>query len=166
MSFASSLKVRVRIQFSTAHTCLLIRITSITTLRWIMHSLIGTSSEMYKGIMYDKSTGVFNGKIYVRLDAQRQQLSAEFKYCCIKGATINTKPELEIYADDVKCSHGCTVGQFDEEAMFYLNARGIDDESAKSLLVQAYIGDVLNSVTFEEIKNEVVRLYSERHGWL
>jgi Fe-S cluster assembly protein SufD len=122
---------------------------------------------MYKGIMYDKSTGVFNGKIYVRLDAQKTAaFQQNSNIVASKGATINTKPELEIYADDVKCSHGCTVGQFDEEAMFYLNARGIDDESAKSLLVQAYIGDVLDSVKFEEIKNEVVRLYSERHGWL
>ena len=126
-----------------------------------------TSSEMYKGIMYDKSTGVFNGKIYVRLDAQKTAaFQQNSNIVASKGATINTKPELEIYADDVKCSHGCTVGQFDEEAMFYLNARGIDEESAKSLLVQAYIGDVLNSVKYEEIKNEVVRLYSERHGWL
>lgn len=125
-----------------------------------------TSSELYRGIMYDKSTGVFNGKIYVRPDAQKTAaFQQNSNIISDKGATINTKPELEIYADDVKCSHGCTVGQFDEEALFYLMARGIDEENAKSLLVQAYIGDVISSVKFDEIKNEVIRLYSERHGW-
>lgn len=125
-----------------------------------------TSSELYRGIMYGKSTGVFNGKIYVRPDAQKiAAFQQNSNIISSKGSTINTKPELEIYADDVKCSHGCTVGQFDDEALFYLKARGIDDEVAKSLLVQAYIGDVVSSVKYDEIKNEVLKLYSERHGW-
>ena len=126
----------------------------------------GTSSELYKGIMYDKSTGVFNGKVFVRKDAQQTNaIQQNSNIVADKGATINAKPELEIYADDVKCSHGCTVGQFDNEALFYLNSRGIGAEEAKSLLVKAYVGDVVAAVDREEVINEVLRLYSERHNW-
>jgi Fe-S cluster assembly protein SufD len=126
----------------------------------------GTSSELYRGIMYGKSTGVFNGKIFVRKDAQKTNaFQQNSNIVADKGATINAKPELEIYADDVKCSHGCTVGQFDTEALFYLKSRGLDTEAAKALLVKAYVSDVLNSVEHEEVRNEILKLYSERHGW-
>ena len=126
----------------------------------------GTSSELYRGIMYDNSTGVFNGKIFVRKDAQRTNAYQQnTNIVADKGASINAKPELEIYADDVKCSHGCTVGQFDTEALFYLMSRGIDLKSAKSLLVRAFVGDVLNSVKSEDLRNEIMNLYSEKHNW-
>jgi Fe-S cluster assembly protein SufD len=126
----------------------------------------GTSSELYRGIMYDKSTGVFNGKVFVRQDAQQTNaFQQNSNIVADKGATINAKPELEIYADDVKCSHGCTVGQFDTEALFYLKSRGIGTDEAKALLVKAYVGDVIAAVDREEVRNEVLRLYSERHGW-
>ncbi len=126
----------------------------------------GTSSELYRGIMYNKSTGVFNGKVFVRKDAQQTNaFQQNSNIVADKGATINAKPELEIYADDVKCSHGCTVGQFDKEALFYLQSRGIGLVEAKALLVKAYVGDVISSVDREEVRNEILRLYSERHGW-
>ena len=82
-----------------------------------------------------------------------------------KGATINAKPELEIYADDVKCSHGCTVGQFDNDALFYIKSRGIGNDEAKALLVKAYVSDVIDAVDREEVRNEILRLYSQRHNW-
>jgi Fe-S cluster assembly protein SufD len=126
----------------------------------------GTSSELYRGIMYDKSTSVFNGKVFVRKDAQQTSaFQQNTNIIAEKGATINAKPELEIYADDVKCSHGCTVGQFDSEALFYLKSRGLDTDAAKALLVQAFVGDVLGSVSHEETRNEILKLYSERHAW-
>ena len=126
----------------------------------------GTSSELYRGIMYDKSTGVFNGKVFVRKDAQQTNaFQQNSNIVADKGATINAKPELEIYADDVKCSHGCTVGQFDKEALFYLKSRGIGAKEAKALLVKAYIGDVLAAVDRDEVRNEIMKLYSEKHGW-
>ena len=126
----------------------------------------GTSSELYRGIMYDKSTGVFNGKVFVRKDAQQTNaFQQNSNIVADKGATINAKPELEIYADDVKCSHGCTVGQFDKEALFYLKSRGIGAKEAKALLVKAYIGDVLEAVDRDEVRNEIMKLYSEKHGW-
>jgi Fe-S cluster assembly protein SufD len=126
----------------------------------------GTSSELYRGIMYGTSTGVFNGKVFVRPDAQRTNaFQQNTNILADKGASINAKPELEIYADDVKCAHGCTVGQFDLDALFYLKSRGIDDNSAKALLVEAFLADVLSSVPNSELRVEVMKIYSERHGW-
>lgn len=126
----------------------------------------GTSSELYRGIMYGTSTGVFNGKVFVRPDAQRTNaFQQNTNILADRGASINAKPELEIYADDVKCAHGCTVGQFDLDALFYLKSRGIDDNSAKALLVEAFLADVLSSVPNSELRAEVMKIYSERHGW-
>ena len=126
----------------------------------------GTSSELYRGIMYGTSTGVFNGKVFVRPDAQRTNaFQQNTNILADRGASINAKPELEIYADDVKCAHGCTVGQFDLDALFYLKSRGIDDNSAKALLVEAFLADVLSSVPNSELRVEVMKIYSERHGW-
>jgi Fe-S cluster assembly protein SufD len=126
----------------------------------------GTSSELYRGIMYGKSTGVFNGKVYVRPDAQRTNaFQQNTNIVADRGASINAKPELEIYADDVKCAHGCTVGQFDLEALFYLQSRGLDENAARTLLVEAFIADVLSSVPSKELSDEIKRLYSERHLW-
>jgi Fe-S cluster assembly protein SufD len=126
-----------------------------------------TSSELYKGILYDRSTGVFNGKVFVRQEAQQTNAYQQnANIVADQGASINAKPELEIYADDVKCSHGCTVGQFDDEALFYLKSRGIGERAARALMVQAFIGDVLAGMGSEEVAAEVETLLSERHGWI
>ena len=125
-----------------------------------------TSSELYRGIMYGKSTGVFNGKVFVRPDAQKTNaFQQNTNIVSDRGSVINTKPELEIYADDVKCAHGCTVGQFDLDALFYLKSRGIDEKAAKALLVEAFLADVLSSVSSTELSTEIMSLYRERHGW-
>jgi Fe-S cluster assembly protein SufD len=105
------------------------------------------SNEAYKGIVYDQATGVFNGKVFVRQDAQKTNAFQQNANILMSdSATMNSKPELEIYADDVKCSHGSTTGQFDEEAVFYLKARGISDKNARQMLVQAFVGDVLDEL--------------------
>jgi len=113
----------------------------------------GESYEWYKNILQDSSTAVFNGKIFVRLDAQKTNAFQQNNNMLLSGnATINTKPQLEIFADDVKCSHGCTIGQFNEDAKFYLQARGIGEEQARTLLVHAFAFDVT-----ERFKNESIR---------
>jgi len=115
------------------------------------------SYEWYKNIPQDESTAVFNGKIFVREDAQKTNAFQQNNNMLIGDkATVNTKPQLEIFADDVKCSHGCTMGQFDDEALFYLRARGIGEESARILLVHAFAYDVTT-----RFNNEVVRAYVE-----
>jgi len=126
----------------------------------------GTSSELYRGIMYGTSTGVFNGKVFVRPDAQRTNaFQQNTNIVADRGASINAKPELEIYADDVKCAHGCTVGQFDLDALFYLKSRGIDEKAAKALLVEAFLADVISNVPSTELREEIMKIYTERHGW-
>jgi Fe-S cluster assembly protein SufD len=126
----------------------------------------GTSTELYRGIMYGNSTGVFNGKVFVRKDAQRTNaFQQNTNIVADRGASINAKPELEIYADDVKCAHGCTVGQFDLDALFYIKSRGIDEKAAKALLVEAFLSDVISSVPCSELGEEIMRLYTERHEW-
>lgn len=115
------------------------------------------SYEWYKNIPQDESTAVFNGKIFVREDAQKTNAFQQNNNMLIGDkATVFTKPQLEIFADDVKCSHGCTMGQFDDEALFYLRARGIGEESARILLVHAFAFDVTS-----RFSNEVVRAYVE-----
>ena len=126
----------------------------------------GTSSDLYRGIMYGTSTGVFNGKFFVRPDAQRTNaFQQNTNIVADRGASINAKPELEIYADDVKCAHGCTVGQFDLDALFYLKSRGIEEKAAKALLVEAFLADVISNVTCTELREEILKIYKERHGW-
>jgi len=115
------------------------------------------SNELYRGVMMDKSTGVFNGKVFVRQDAQKTNaFQSNGNVLLSDFATINSKPELEIYADDVKCSHGSTTGQMDEEALFYLMSRGITEKNARILLVNAFAEDVL-----AEMVNENLREYIE-----
>ncbi len=105
------------------------------------------SNELYKGVLLERSTGVFNGKVYVHQDAQKTNAFQQNNNLVIsKHATIDSKPELEIFADDVKCSHGSTVGQFNEDALFYLRARGIGEELAKALLITAFAFDVTEKV--------------------
>jgi Fe-S cluster assembly protein SufD len=111
------------------------------------------SNEFYKGIMMEQSTAVFNGKILVRPDAQKTNAYQSNKNVLLsEEAKINTKPQLEIFADDVKCSHGATTGQLDEEALFYMRSRGIDAQSAQALLTYAFAADVLEHVTLEPLK--------------
>jgi Fe-S cluster assembly protein SufD len=118
------------------------------------------SNELYKGIITDKSTGVFNGKIFVRKDAQKTNAYQSSKNILLSDdATINTKPQLEIYADDVKCSHGTSTGKIDEAAVFYLNARGIGRESAKKLLLNAFAQEVINKIEVDELKEKVLNLF-------
>ena len=112
------------------------------------------SNEIYKGIMANKSTGVFNGKIYVRQDAQRTNAYQQNSNILLSNeATINTKPQLEIWADDVKCSHGCTTGQIDQEQIFYMRSRGLDEVQAKTILLHAFALDILNHINIEELRS-------------
>jgi len=121
------------------------------------------SNELYKGIMNDDSAGVFNGKIYVRQDAQKTNAYQSNKNILLSdNASVNTKPQLEIFADDVKCSHGCTVGQLDEEAMFYLQSRGISESTARSLLVRAFAEDILEHIKLDPIHKYIEKLIVKR----
>jgi len=121
------------------------------------------SNELYKGIMSDEAIGVFNGKIFVRQDAQKTNAYQSNKNILLSdNASVNSKPQLEIFADDVKCSHGCTVGQLDEEALFYLQSRGISEDMAKSLLVHAFAEDILEHIKLEPIRHYVEKLISKR----
>ena len=121
------------------------------------------SNELYKGVVDDNATAVFNGKIFVQKDAQKTNAFQSNKNILLSdNASVNTKPQLEIFADDVKCSHGCTVGQLDEEAFFYLRSRGISEKAAKSLLVHAFAIDILDHIKPEAIRNYVDAMISER----
>lgn len=123
------------------------------------------SNELYKGILADQSRGVFNGKIFVRQDAQKTNAFQQNNNILLSDdATVNTKPQLEIWADDVKCSHGCTVGQLDEEALFYLQTRGIDKLQAKGLLLHAFAGEVLEKIKTESFREYCDSLIQERLG--
>lgn len=121
------------------------------------------SNELYKGIIDENATAVFNGKIFVRQDAQKTNAYQSNKNVLLSDtATINTKPQLEIFADDVKCSHGCTVGRLDEEALFYLRARGVGEKAAKALLLHAFAGEILDKIELKPIREYADRIISER----
>jgi Fe-S cluster assembly protein SufD len=106
------------------------------------------SNEMYKGVLNDSSRGVFNGKVFVRVDAQKTNAYQSNKAILLTSdAMIDTKPQLEIYADDVKCSHGAAIGQLDEEAVFYLRSRGIGEELARTVLIRAFANDIFETLT-------------------
>ncbi|NND63432.1 MAG: Fe-S cluster assembly protein SufD [Flavobacteriaceae bacterium] len=123
------------------------------------------SHQDYKGIFDDKSTGVFNGKVLVEKEAQKIDAFQQNNNILISDkATINAKPQLEIFADDVKCSHGCTIGQLDEEAMFYLRSRGIGQKEARALLMYAFANNVLESVKIPELKKRVNKLIAKKIG--
>lgn len=125
-----------------------------------------TSSELYKGIADDTATGVFNGKVFVRPNAQKIEAFQQNNNIVMSdNASINAKPELEIYADDVKCSHGSTTGQFDEEAVFYLRARGVSEANARKLLVSAFSNEVIEEIESEELKTKIYKLLEERFAW-
>jgi Fe-S cluster assembly protein SufD len=121
------------------------------------------SNEFYKGIIDDNATAVFNGKIYVQRDAQKTNAYQSNKNVLLSdAASVNTKPQLEIFADDVKCSHGCTVGRLNEEGLFYLQSRGITEKIARSLLLHAFAVDILEHIKPAPIREYVDRLISER----
>jgi Fe-S cluster assembly protein SufD len=120
------------------------------------------SHEVYKGVLDGKAQGVFNGKILVRPDAQKTDSKQSNKNLLLsEDAVINTKPQLEIYADDVKCTHGATVGQIDPEAVFYLRSRGIGEDEAKKLLTFAFANDVIERIKYQPLRERLVeRLYA------
>ena len=125
-----------------------------------------TSSELYKGILDGAATGVFNGKVFVREDAQKIEAFQQNNNVILsESASMNAKPELEIYADDVKCSHGSTTGQFDEEAIFYLRTRGIGEDNAKKLMISAFAEDVLKNITTVAIRSHIDDLLKTRSAW-
>jgi Fe-S cluster assembly protein SufD len=114
------------------------------------------SNELYKGIIDGKSTATFNGKIFVRKDAQKTNAFQSNKNILLSEAgTINTKPQLEIYADDVKCSHGTSTGKLDEDKIFYLRARGLSTESAKKLLMHAFAAEVVDTIKIEPLREYI-----------
>ncbi|MEN8886567.1 MAG: Fe-S cluster assembly protein SufD [Winogradskyella sp.] len=123
------------------------------------------SHQDYKGIFDDSSTGVFNGKVVVNKEAQKTNAFQSNNNILISDkASINTKPQLEIFADDVKCSHGCTIGQLDDSAMFYLRSRGIPEKEARALLMFAFSNNVLDSVKIPEIKNRITKIIANKLG--
>jgi Fe-S cluster assembly protein SufD len=123
------------------------------------------SHQDYKGIFGDSATGVFNGKVLVEKEAQKTDaFQANNNILLSDKASINTKPQLEIFADDVKCSHGCTIGQLDESAMFYLRSRGIPEKEARGLLMFAFSNNVLDSVKIPELKNRITKLIASKLG--
>lgn len=114
------------------------------------------SNELYKGILDDESNGVFGGKILVRKDAQKTNAYQSNKNVILTNkASVDTKPQLEIYADDVKCSHGATVGKLNEDAYFYIRSRGVPSEIAKSMLIRAFASDVIENVKIDELKEKL-----------
>ncbi len=121
------------------------------------------SNELYKGILKGKSTGVFNGKIFVREDAQKTNAFQSCKNVLLsEDASMNTKPQLEIWADDVKCSHGTTTGQLNDDALFYMQARGISKDSARALLTLAFAQDVIDKFEIASIKEYLQVLIEEK----
>lgn len=121
------------------------------------------SNELYKGVLEGNSKGVFNGKIFVRPNAQKTNAFQSNRNILLSDkATVNTKPQLEIWADDVKCSHGCTTGQLDEEALFYLQSRGIDKNIARAMMLYAFAAEVLETIPNESLKQFIDGLISER----
>lgn len=120
------------------------------------------SNELYKGILDGKSRGVFNGKIMVREDAQKTEAYQSNKTVLLSDdSRIDTKPQLEIFADDVKCSHGATVGHLDDEAYFYIRSRGVPSHIAKSMLIRAFVSDVVEKIKIEELRDQINHLIFE-----
>jgi Fe-S cluster assembly protein SufD len=116
----------------------------------------GTSHEYFNGILAAKSKGVFHGRIIVRPDAQKTDAKQTNKNLLLSDdTTVDTKPQLEIYADDVKCTHGATVGQLSDEAIFYLRSRGIPLEKARQMLIYAFAGEIIDRVLCEPLRREL-----------
>ncbi|MDH7446280.1 Fe-S cluster assembly protein SufD [Aquimarina sp. 2201CG14-23] len=123
------------------------------------------SHQDYKGIFDERATGVFNGKIIVNKEAQKTNAFQSNNNVLLSDkATINSKPQLEIFADDVKCSHGCTIGQLDEQALFYMRSRGIGEKEARALLMYAFANNVLESVKIPQLKQRINKLIAKKLG--
>jgi Fe-S cluster assembly protein SufD len=123
----------------------------------------GSSHQLYKAILDGASKGIFNGKILVKPDAQKTDAKQTNKTLLLSDeATMNTKPQLEIFADDVKCTHGATFGQLDDEQIFYLRSRGIDLEAARAILTAAFAGDVTDRITIGHLREQVEELILKR----
>ena len=123
------------------------------------------SFQDYKGIFNDRSTGVFNGKVYVEREAQKTNAFQKSNNILLSDkATINAKPQLEIFADDVKCSHGCTIGQLDETALFYMQQRGIPKKEAKALLMYAFSNAVIENIKIPELKKRITDIIASKLG--
>lgn len=123
------------------------------------------SHQDYKGIYDERSTAVFNGKVIVEKEAQKTNAYQQNNNVLVSDkATINAKPQLEIFADDVKCSHGCTIGQLDDQALFYMQQRGIPKKEAKALLMYAFANTVLESVRIPEVKQRITKLIASKLG--
>jgi Fe-S cluster assembly protein SufD len=116
----------------------------------------GTSRELYKGILDGKARGVFNGKVVVRPDAQKTDAQQTNRNILLsEDATIDTKPELQIFADDVKCAHGAAVGQLDPQAVFYLRSRGLSPEAARRLLTYGFASDITSQIKIEPLRAQL-----------
>ena len=121
------------------------------------------SHEFYHGVLSGRAHGVFNGKIFVRQDAQKTNAKQTNRNLLLSDdAVVNTKPQLEIFADDVKCTHGATVGQMDEEALFYLRSRGIGLEHARQIMVRAFASDVVGRIPLEPVRAHLNLMLTER----
>jgi Fe-S cluster assembly protein SufD len=123
------------------------------------------SHQDYKGIYDERSTAVFNGKVVVDKEAQKTNAYQQNNNVLLSNkATVNAKPQLEIFADDVKCSHGCTIGQLDDDALFYMQQRGIPKKEGKALLMYAFANTVLESVKIPEVKQRITKLIAKKLG--
>ncbi len=123
------------------------------------------SHQNYKTILDGQATGVFNGKIFVEKEAQKTNAFQQNNNILLSDkATINAKPQLEIFADDVKCSHGCTIGQLDDSAMFYLQQRGIPKKEAKALLMYAFTSEVTSSIKIPELRVKIAKIIANKLG--
>jgi Fe-S cluster assembly protein SufD len=123
----------------------------------------GTSMEIFKGVLSGNGRGVFNGKIIVREDAQKTDAKQTNRALLLSDqAMIDTKPQLEIFANDVKCTHGAAIGQLDEDAIFYLRSRGLGAKDARALLIHAFAGDVVDGVRIASVQNRLREVLSER----
>lgn len=130
----------------------------------IQHSVPNcTSNELFKYVLDDQAVGVFTGMIYVKPGAQNTDSKQTNRNICLsKGARMHARPQLEIFADDVRCGHGATVGQLDEEALFYMRARGISDHEAKLLLMFAFVNEVIDTVRIDALKERLHELVEKR----
>ena len=121
------------------------------------------SNEMFKYVLGDTAVGAFSGKILVNPDCPRvEAYQGNRNICASPEAKMYTKPQLEIYTDDVKCSHGTTIGQLDEDAMFYMQARGISRETARTMLMQAFMSDVVDAVRLDILRDRLHHLVEKR----
>ncbi len=136
----------------------------IANFTYINHAMPGcTSNQLFKGILDENATGAFNGKIYVSKDAQKTLAYQKNNNMLLSPtARMNTKPHLEIYADDVKCSHGATVGSIDSEAMFYLRSRGISEKEARQLLMYAFAYEIINKINIAVLRDRIIDLVDKR----